>query len=270
MDRNIFSDFENNKQYTTELLDGIASAVSLFIVADELKFLHFNRAADELFGYKKGGLLAATQNEPLSLFHPDYVDRFYGEIIATMRDGRLFNYDCQILCQDKTYKWVNLSAELIHQKDGGRLCFYCVLSPIETPRDTILKGQHFLISAGKESDRRILSDLIELMGGTCDLTGGGLEAFDFYSSADHGSYQAIFIGSRLNSMNGFELAKEIRHSEQPDAEAIPLILLLSEDDQEVIAAAEEIGINLFINKPLEEKQLYPLLTQISKMTKLNS
>lgn len=264
MDKNIFHDFENNRQYTAELLDGITYGVSLFMLSDELKFLHFNRAADDMFGYEKGGLLALTCEDSLSIFHPDYVDRLYSQIIATMRDGKLFNYDCRILCKDGTYKWTNLSAELVQQKEGGRLYFYCVLSPIEAPRHSLLEGCHFLVAAGDSWDRHILTDLIESMGGTCETSVNGLEALDLFSGSEEDPYCAIFIGSKLTGMNGFELSKEIRHSDHPAGGEIPLILLISEDDQETIPAAEGIGINLFLQKPLEQAAIRSFLNHLAQ------
>ncbi|MCQ4635514.1 PAS domain-containing protein [Anaerovorax odorimutans] len=265
MDTNIFHDFENNMEHTAELLDGIASSVSLFMLSDELKFLHFNRAADEMFGYEKGGLYALTQKDPVSIFHPSYVDGLYSEIIATMRNGKLFHFDCRILCRDGSYKWTNLSAELVQQKEGGRLYFYCVLSPIEAPRHSLLEGRHFLVAAGDDWDRHTITDLIEGMGGTCHTAGSGLEALDLFIASQEDPYHSVFIGSRLTGMNGFELSKEIRHSDHPDGSKVPLILLISEDDHEtMVHAAEEIGINLFLQKPLEKKAIRTLLTQLSQ------
>lgn len=259
MEKNIFHDFENNRQYTIELLDGIPSAVTLFMVSDEIKFLHFNRAADQLFGYEKGGLLSLTRKDPLSMFHPDYVDRLYSEIIATMRDGKLFNYDCRILCCDGSYRWTKLSAQLVQQKEGGRLYFHGILTPIAAPRDSLLKGRHYLIAAGEEADRHTLSSLIEQMGGTCDMTDNGLDALDLFTISDPQTYQSIFIGSRLSVLNGFELAKEIRHCGHVDGEQIPLTLLVSSSDDETIHAAQDIGIDTFLKKPVDCKEVSALL-----------
>ena len=50
MGDNIFYDFENNRPYAEGLLDGISSGVCLFSISDEMKFLYFNQAADDLFG----------------------------------------------------------------------------------------------------------------------------------------------------------------------------------------------------------------------------
>lgn len=262
MDRNIFYDFQNNRNYTIELLDGIASAVSLFVVSDEIRFLHFNRAADALFGYEKGALFSLTQKDALCIFHPDYVDRLYGEIIATMREDRLFNYDCRILCKDGSYQWTNLSAQLVQQKEGA-LYFHCVLTPIPAPRRTLLKGQHFLIAAGEYGDRRILSELIEKMGGTCDITDNGMDALDLFTASEEWNYNRIFIGSRMGAINGFELAKDIRYCGRSDGDEIPLVLLVSPDDEETIQAVQDIGIDATLEKPLDPEKTARFLKTLS-------
>ena len=67
MDNTIFHEFETDRQYTADRLDGISSGVSLFMVSDEIRFLYFNRAADEMFGYEKGGLLTLTDEDSLCI-----------------------------------------------------------------------------------------------------------------------------------------------------------------------------------------------------------
>lgn len=263
MDKNIFNDFQQNRQYTEELLDGVDSGVSLFMVSDKIQFLHFNQAADEILGYGKRGLNQATAENPLGIFHPDDVDQLYGEIIATMRGSHYFNYNCKLLRKDGTYQWCNLAADLVQKKEGT-LCFYCVISPTEAPMDTLLKGCHFLVAAGVELDRQLLASQIEKMGGTCEIAVSGLEGLDLFTSADHHAYHAVFIGSRLTGMNGFELAKDIRHSAVPAGETIPLILLLTDDDQETTQAAQDIGIDHFLAIPLNQKQVISVLKKLSQ------
>lgn len=263
MDKNIFNDFEQNRQYTEELLDGVNSGVSLFMVSDKIQFLHFNQAADEMLGYGKRGLDQVTAENPLSIFHPDDEDQLYSEIIATMRGSHYFNYNCKLLCQDGTYRWFNLAADLMQKKEGA-LCFYCVISPTEAPVDTLLKGRHFLIVAGVELNRQILASQIEKMGGTCEIAVSGLEGLELFTSADHDIYHAVFIGSRLTGMNGFELAKDIRHSDIPAGQTIPLILLLTDDDQETTQAARDLGIDQFLMIPLGQKQVADVLKKLSQ------
>lgn len=263
MDKNIFNDFEQNRQHTEELLDSVDSGISLFAVSDKIEFLHFNQAADKMLGYAQRQLNQITGEDSLSIFHPDDVDQLYSEIIATMRGSHYFNYNCRLLCQDGTYQWFNLAADLMQKKEGA-LYFYCVISPTEAPVATLLKGCHFLIAAGAELDRQLLTAQIEGMGGTCDIAVSGLEGLDLFTFAEEGAYHAVFIGSRLTGMNGFELAKDIRHSDLPAGRTIPLILLLTEDDRETTQTAEDIGINHFLTTPLGQKEVSSLLKELSQ------
>lgn len=67
MDKNIFLCLKITADGTAELLDGVTYE-SAFHVVRQLKFLHFNRAADDMFGYEKGGLLALTCGDSLVFF----------------------------------------------------------------------------------------------------------------------------------------------------------------------------------------------------------
>lgn len=259
MTRNIFDDLEKNRDYTIERLDKISSAISLFTVSSEIKFLHFNMAADALFGYDAGGLSAATAQEPLKILHPDNEDQFYGEIIATMRDGRYFNYNCRILCGDGTYKWAKISAELVRQS-GGTLYYYGVITPISAPDNILLRGLHVLIAAGDESDRSHLSELIESKGGTCDTFEYGLDGLDRFETSEPDFYQCIFIGNRMKDVNGLELLKEIRHCGHIQAGTVPAVMLADAFDEDEIASAKEMGAAGAVTKPFDPEKIAERLT----------
>ena len=263
MTRNIFNDIEANRDYTIERLDGIASAISLFTVSSELKFIHFNKAADVLFGYESGGLIKATADAPLKILHPENEDNFYSEIIATMRDGRLFNYNCRILCADGTYKWANISAEMV-QQTGSTLNFYGVITPIDAPAWTQLKGLHTLIIAGEGAELTKLVETIESRGGTCDTCSYGMDGFDRFESSEEGYYHCLFIGNQMKDVNGMELVKEIRFSSHLQATSIPAVLLVDEldADDEVL---RELGIAATLTKPFDEAHIVnTLLPLVSK------
>ncbi len=263
MTNNIFRDFEENRDKTIELLDGITSAVSLFTVSSEIRFLHFNKAADEMFGYTKGGLIDLTAEDYTGLFHPDYVDSLYGEIIATMRDGKIFNYNCQVLCADGSYKWINLSAQLV-QQSNGTLYYHGVLTPIEEPADIKLKGLHALIAAGEKNDRNQLTELIEKYGGTCDTFQRGLDALDSFLSSEDRFYNCILIGCRMTDVNGFELAKEIRHGSHPQATSVPLLLMTDDTDAETLQEIGDIGITAYLRKPINPAKITKWLRALKR------
>lgn len=250
MTKNIFNEFEQNRDYTIERLDRIASAVSLFTVSDEIRFLYFNRSCDQLLGYEHGKMLALTNENPLQLFHPDHEDMLISSIISSMRQGRLFTYDCRMLCADGGYKWIRLSAELI-QSPGGILCYYCVLSEIEPPQDTLMKGIHALIVAPQEKDRLTLSKLIEGMGGSCDLFENGLDAIDSFTDSDDNFYQCVFATTKICNINGFELVKELRHCGHPQSADIDVVLIIDPEDENDVPDTDDIGISSYLIRPFD-------------------
>ncbi len=257
MSRNIFEDLEKNRDYTIERLDSITSAVSLFTVSSEIKFLHFNQAADSMFGYAPGGLMEATVSDPLKILHPENEDNFYSEIIATMRDGKYFNYDCRIRCADGSYKWANISAEMVRQT-GGTLYYHGVISQIETPSNIQLRGLHTLMIASDGAELSKLISMIENKGGTCDVDNYGMDGLDRFEDSEDGFYHCIFIGSRMKDVNGMELVKEIRFSRHPQAAGIPVILLVEglDTDPEIF---REMGITAALTKPFEEDSIISIL-----------
>lgn len=265
MTRKIFDDLENNRDYTLERLDGISSAISLFTVSSEIKFMHFNKASDLLFGYKQGGLTEAAADEPLKILHPENEDTFYSEIIATMRDGKHFNYNCRIRCADGSYKWANISAEMVKQT-GGTLHYYGVITPIEAPAWTQLRGLHTLIIAGEGAELTHLIEMIESRGGTCDVDTYGMDGFDRFEESEEGYYHCIFIGNRMKDVNGMELVKEIRFSSHPQASSVPVILLVDDldADPEVLS---EMGITAEITKPFEEDKIVSALLPLVQRNK---
>lgn len=254
MTRNIFDDFENNRDYTIERLDGIASAISLFTVSSEIKFVYFNRAADAMFGYAPGGLMEATADDPLNILHPENEDQFYSEIIATMRDGKFFNYNCRILCGDNTYKWAKISAELVRQS-GGVLYFHGVMSEIPEPANIMLQGLHALIASGSEVDRTALSHMLESKGGTCDVLQSGVDALDKFEASAPDFYQCIFIGGSMTDMNGPELIKDVRICKHPQAEAIPLIFIAEAGTADMLNEVRDIGVSYIVTKPLDPEKI---------------
>lgn len=261
MTRTIFQDFEQNRDHTMEILDGITYAVTLFTVSSEIRFLYFNRAASELFGYAPGELLSLTDEDPLQIFHPDSEDQLFTEIIKSMREERIFSYDCRILCKDGSYKWTNLSADLV-QTAEGTLYYHCVLSEIEAPKELRLKGLRALIAAGTKEDLTLIETLITEQGGVSDAFNNGLDALDHFTESAPDFYQCVFIGCRMRDINGFELSKEIRCSNHRNAKHIPLILISNPDDRENISDAGDLCITQNLEKPLDPSKITAALMSL--------
>lgn len=263
MTNNIFNDFEENRDHTIELLDGISSAVSLFTVSSEIKFIHFNKAAEDLLGYGSGQLLHLVKEDPMKIFHPDHVDNILDKIIAAMIQGHMFNYDCQLLCADGSYKWANIAARLVQHRNST-LYYQSVLTPIKEPENIMLQGFHGLIAMGDKDESSLLTQLIEHYGGTCEAGSRGLEALEKFEASDDCYYQCIFIGCRMKDINGLELAKDIRHCGHPQAASIPILLMADETDSENVQEAGDIGVTAYLRKPLSPKKIKTWLKSLNK------
>ena len=261
MTNNIFTDFDEKREYTIELLDNLPSAVCLFTISDEIRFIHFNKTAEELLGYESGELLTLTTDDPMQLFHPDHENHVFSELISAMLQGQMLNYNCQLRCSDGTYKWANIAARLVQQK-SGTLYYQSVITPIKEPDNIMLQGFHALIVMGDEKDSNMLTELIEHYGGTCDVYKRGIDAFDRFTDSDDGFYNCIFIGCRMKDINGFELAKDVRFSNHPQAKSIALLLI--SEDSEVAEEAVDIGITAYIRKPLSPKKITKWLKTLNK------
>jgi PAS domain S-box-containing protein len=261
MTNNIFTDFEDNREYTARLLDSIPSAVALFTISSEIKFIHFNHVAEELLGYGEGQLISLTDGNPMELFHPDHENHVMSQLIAAMMQGQMLNYNCQMRCGDGTYKWINMAARLVQQKNGT-LYYQSVLTPIKEPDNIMLQGFHALIVMGDDKDGQMLMELIEHYGGTCDIYKRGGDALERFTDSDDGFYSCAFIGCRMKDMNGFEMAKDIRFSEHPQAKTIPLLLVTDTADH--AEEAVDIGITAYIRKPLSPKKITKWLKTLNK------
>ncbi len=260
---NIFTDFETRKEYTIELLDNLPSAVCLFTISSEIRFIHFNRTAEELLGYSSGELLTLTADEPMNLFHPEQENQVFSELISAMLQGSMLNYNCQLRCADGTYKWVNIAARLVQQK-SGTLYYQSVITPIKEPDNIMLQGFHALIAMGDEAEITTLSNLIEHYGGTCDIYSRGIDALERFESSEDGFYQCVFIGCRMKDMNGFEMAKDIRHSSHSQAGSLPLLLLTDETDLENVQDVGDVGFTAYIRKPFSPKKIKTWLKTLNK------
>lgn len=263
MTNNIFTDFEKNREYTTKLLNNLPSAVCLFTISSEIRFVHFNKVAEELLGYGSGELLAVTADNPMQLFHPDHENHVFSELISAMLQGQMLNYNCQLRCGDGSYKWANIAARLVQQK-SGTLYYQSVITPIKEPDNIMLQGFHGLIVMGDDKDGNMLCQLIEHYGGTCDIYKRGIDALERFETSDDGFYNCIFIGCRMKDMNGFELAKDMRHCSHSQAAALPLFLLTDESDTENIREAGAIGLTAYIRKPLSPKKITKWLKTLNK------
>ncbi len=87
------------------------------------------------------------------------------------------------------------------------------------------------------------------------------------TTADNGATACVHIESNLfdmiitdlhmPNMDGIEFTKRVKLI--PERRFIPIVMLSSEDDEEKIAEAKQMGVSTFLRKPVKESQLKAIL-----------
>jgi DNA-binding response OmpR family regulator len=70
-------------------------------------------------------------------------------------------------------------------------------------------------------------------------------------------FDAVFLDMRMPSPNGIELASHIR-SAGPN-KTTPIVMITGEEDRTLMVRAFQVGVNLFLHKPVDRTRLMRLL-----------
>ena len=78
--------------------------------------------------------------------------------------------------------------------------------------------------------------------------------------ANHTTYDLIITDYNMPKMNGAEFTRAVRtRSIQPDT---PIMMITSEEDIDMLAAAENAGISAICNKPFETRKIRSLVEKV--------
>ncbi|MCR5331719.1 MAG: response regulator [Lachnospiraceae bacterium] len=102
----------------------------------------------------------------------------------------------------------------------------------------------------------IIATLMGYRGLETDIVLDGREACEAYEGHDPFYYDMIFMDIQMPHMNGFEAAMRIRESDMQDAAIIPIIALSASSMPEEEAKALKNGMNAYLRKPVDEKELF--------------
>lgn len=133
-------------------------------------------------------------------------------------------------------------------------------SPGEKLQHPGLSGRHVLLVEDNELNREIAMELLKMTHITVDCAGDGKEAVDkFMACGDR--YDLILMDVQMPVMDGYEATEQIRKSEHPRAQTIPIIAMTADAFHEDVMRAYAAGMNGHIAKPIDQKLLYKLLEE---------
>ena len=124
---------------------------------------------------------------------------------------------------------------------------------VGNPNPESLWGRHVLLADDNDLNREIVREILELNRMTVTEAANGTEAVDLASGT--GTYDFILMDLQMPKMDGFEAAIEIRGLKDRKKSEIPIIAMTAHVTEEDRTHAERVGMNAFIEKPLDMKKL---------------
>ena len=103
-------------------------------------------------------------------------------------------------------------------------------------------------------NRIIFQALLEQTNIKIDVAENGLEAVDMFSQQPE-KYDLIIMDIQMPLMDGYEATRTIRQFSHPRAATIPIIAMTANAFQADILAAKESGMNDYLTKPIDEKNV---------------
>ncbi|MCI2048704.1 MAG: transporter substrate-binding domain-containing protein [Lachnospiraceae bacterium] len=125
-----------------------------------------------------------------------------------------------------------------------------------------LRGRKILLCEDNALNVEIAVAFLKEEGMSVDVAGNGLEGVRKFRKSGPREYSAILMDLRMPVMDGLEAARKIRSSEHSDAGTIPIIAMTADALGESVRAAEEAGMNGYLTKPVDPKQLYEKLAAV--------
>lgn len=105
--------------------------------------------------------------------------------------------------------------------------------------------------------QRMVRMVLERLGCEVDIASDGKEAV---ASAESSNYDLIFMDIGLpNGVTGFDVTESIRHMN--GHVETPIVALTAHDDDKYRERADEVGMNDFCTKPLDESKAKELISK---------
>jgi signal transduction histidine kinase/ActR/RegA family two-component response regulator len=124
--------------------------------------------------------------------------------------------------------------------------------PVARPVPDRVSGR-VLVVDDNSVNRKILAKQLELAGATTDTAEGGEDALAKWKV---GGYDLVLADLQMPTMDGFELTRRIRQSEQDEQRArTPILAITASAQEEQQQKSRAVGMDGFLTKPVGIKQL---------------
>lgn len=119
-------------------------------------------------------------------------------------------------------------------------------------------GQRILIVEDNEINMEIVKTMLSSANLQYDAAWNGLECVNLFSKSSPGYYSAVLMDIRMPVMDGREATRRIRLMQRVDSR-VPIIALSADAFSEEIRAAQAVGMDDYIIKPVNKDTLLSVL-----------
>jgi len=148
--------------------------------------------------------------------------------------------------------------------DGGDKSFSENASDImyNAPSRQEIPPMRMLVIDDNEMNRRVLAGFLAKDAHKLTMAESAEEALDIIKNNQY--FDVILTDIRLQGMDGKELAKILRNSDDPHTSQTPIIALSGDVSAEDRKSFEDAGMNGFIPKPINPQTLFEVLLSLSE------
>ncbi len=125
-----------------------------------------------------------------------------------------------------------------------------------------LKGKRILIVDDNAINRQVASSILQDVELKADCVEDGESCILTFSKSKDDYYDAILLDLQMPGLNGFEVLQKIRSLQRRDAKSIPIIAMSADVFEESVKNALSQGMDGYLSKPLNQKQVYETLQRL--------
>jgi CheY-like chemotaxis protein/nitrogen-specific signal transduction histidine kinase len=120
-----------------------------------------------------------------------------------------------------------------------------------------------LVAEDNELNAEILLEILQSEGYETTYACNGQEAVEKFEQSAPGEIQVILMDMQMPLMDGCEATKEIRSLDRPDAATVLIFACTANNFNEDRERAEACGMNDFLSKPIDVKEMFMKLGRSS-------
>ncbi|MBP5157330.1 MAG: response regulator [Treponema sp.] len=109
----------------------------------------------------------------------------------------------------------------------------------------------------------IAMTILDIFGCKVDHAENGKEAVELFAFSKPGEYSVILMDIQMPFMDGYEATRRIRALKRDDAKTIPIIAMTADAFEDARQRAYDAGVDDYLTKPLNPKELKRRLLDIS-------